>query len=92
MSSLLWLHELARRRGDGLDPRLVHLLEERAMRETQGIVDLASRDGRNVSGPPSTLGFTESPNGPDFLPGNVVPISECRKPVAKAAKARHIKR
>ena len=92
MNGMLLLHQLASPRGDGLDPRLARLLEERAMREAQGVIDLPSRDGTVSSGPVPGSRRTEFPQGAAFLPGNVVPMSEYRKPAAGAAKASHTKR
>jgi len=83
MHELLLLDDLASPRGDGLHPLLRALFEARAMREAQGVVDLNSRapDGLQRAGPP--------PSGrlPDFLPGNVVPMSAYSKQAAAAARA-----
>ena len=83
MHQLLLLHSIASPRKDGLHPLLLALLEARAARAAQGVVDLDSRapDGLLRAGPP--------PPGrlPDFLPGNVVPMSAYSKHAAAAAEA-----
>ena len=83
MHELLLLNSLASPRGDGLHPLLRTLLETRDARAAQGIVDLDScaPDGLKRAGPP--------PPGqlPEFLPGNVVPMSAYSKRAAPAARA-----
>ena len=83
MDDLFLLHRFAVARGDGLHPLLHALVETRAEREALGIVDLDScaPDGLMRAGPP--------PSGrlPDFLPGNVVPMSAYSKHAAAAAQA-----
>ena len=68
MSSLIALHRLAATRGDGLDPRILDLLERRAalIEANPQVVEIAASGGFIQAGP------CPQPRMPEFLPGNVV--------------------
>lgn len=70
MSGLLNLHHIAAARGDGLHPKLLELLQQRAVIEApdSSVVELCRlQDGGFIQAGPSP-----QPAVPDFLPGNVV--------------------
>lgn len=80
MAGLVALHRLAAARGDGLHPRLLALLEERARLNADPRVvrlDAARHTGFVQAGP------CPRPPLPDFLPGNVVGMV----PPARGAQA-----
>lgn len=78
--SWLNLHRIASVRGDGLDPRLLALLEKRSAPST--VVDLADhRAGGRVQAGPSPL-----PVGPVAVAGNIVLLSARSTTVAEPQK------
>lgn len=68
MSSLIAFHRLAAARADGLDPRILDLLERRAtlIEANPRVVEIAAAGGFVQAGP------CPQPKMPEFLPGNVV--------------------
>ena len=80
MSGLTAFHRLAAARGDGLDPRLLELLERRAalIEANPQVVEITAAGGFVQAGP------CPQPKMPEFLPGNVVGFA----PKAAAAQAR----
>jgi len=80
MSAFIAFHRLAAARGDGLHPKLLELMERRAVliEANPQVVEIgADRDGFVQAGP------SPAPKMPDFLPGNVVSFA----PKAQAAAA-----
>lgn len=70
MSGFLNFHRLAAARGDGLHPRLLELLEQRAhlIEGARNVIEINSAR----EGPFTQAGPGPMPRKPDFLPGNVV--------------------
>lgn len=84
MSGFLKLDRLAAARGDGLHPRLLELLEQRALvfEGDPNVVELHNvREGAfTQAGPEPT------PARPAFLPGNVIDFTPRRQAAAVAQK------
>ncbi|MBX9461937.1 MAG: hypothetical protein KL840_03100 [Aquamicrobium sp.] len=84
MSGFLDFHKLAAARGDGLHPRLLELLEQRALtfEGDPDVVELHTvREGAFTQAGPGP-----SPVRPAFLPGNVIDFIPRRQAAAVAQK------
>lgn len=72
MSLLIAFHRFAAARGDGLEPRLLAFLEERAaaIEANPQVVEFTPSSGFVQAGP------CPRPEIPEFLPGNVVGFTQ----------------
>ncbi len=82
MSGFLSFHRLAAERGDGLHPKLVELLEARALLAAGDpvVVDISSERGDDLL----QAGPFPARTLPDFLPGNVIRFDPGARPVRHA--------
>ena len=84
MSGFLDFHKLAAARGDGLHPRLLELLEQRAL-TFEGVPDVVElhtvREGAFTQAGPGP-----SPVRPEFLPGNVIDFTPRQQAAVVAQK------
>jgi len=84
MSGFLSFHKLAAARGDGLHPRLLELIEQRALtvEGDPNVVELHTvREGAFTQ-----AGRGPTPARPAFLPGNVIDFTPRRQAAAVARK------